>query len=321
MIITRTPYRVSFFGGGTDFPAWFGKHGGVVLSSTLDKYCYVSLREMPAYLGTKYRVVWSKFEKCDTIEEIQHNGVRGCLQALDIKQGVEVNHAGDLPARSGLGSSSAFTVGMLHALHVMEGNGGVDRRRLAREAVHVEQNILQETVGLQDQIACAIGGLNVITFKTDGTWTVAPLPLANTTRDTLKDRLLLFFTGIQRYSTEIQAKQVEARRENELAGIQELVPRAVDYLIKGRLDDFGALLDETWILKRALATEVSNPQIDLIYQRAMAAGALGGKVLGAGGGGFMLFYTRDPGKLRAELPELLECPFTFGTNGTELVIS
>lgn len=323
MIIVRSPYRVSFFGGGTDYKPWYSEHGGAVLTSTLDKYCYLSARHMPPFLGTKYRVFWSKMEAVDRLEDIQHAGVRGCLQALHVSDGIEVNHAGDLPARSGLGSSSSFTVGMLHALHAMKGEF-VGPEQLAREAVHVEQDILKETVGIQDQIECAHGGLNLIEIRPDGGYKVSPVVMPESRRYELQSRLMLFFTGLQRHASEIAATQVQNayRKEYELTRIAALVPKAVEAVVSGNFAAFGSLLHETWMLKRELSEKVSTPEIDEIYFRACKAGALGGKVLGAGGGGFLLLYVpiEEQAAVREALSGLLEVPFRFGNQGSKVVL-
>jgi D-glycero-alpha-D-manno-heptose-7-phosphate kinase len=312
MIITRTPYRVSFFGGGTDLP------------STIDKYCYISARFMPAFLGTKYRVFWSKMEAVDRIEDIQHPGVRACLQYLGVDQGFEVNHAGDLPARSGLGSSSAFTVGMLHALYTLQGYR-VPNQALAGAAVHVEQNVLKETVGIQDQIECAIGGLSVIRIDRGGDWEAERVPVTPERLDALQARLLLFWTGLQRTSSEIQAEQIAAVQQNarSLHAIMGLVDSAMYNLLTGKLDDFGLLLHEGWVLKQRLSTRICPEEIFDLYEAARHAGALGGKLLGAGGGGFMLLYVRpeDQPKVRAALAGLLEVPFRFESEGSRLILS
>jgi len=292
MIITRTPYRISFFGGGTDYPTWYEKHGGAVLSTTIDRYCHVLLRPMPPFLGSKYLVFWSQMEKTNNRDDIKHPGVRGCLEFLDIDENLEVNHAGDLPARAGLGSSSAFTVGMLHALHAFQGRY-VDNARLAREAILVEQEVLKETVGLQDQIACAHGGLNRIDIARDGSYDVNPIPLDPVIRLQLEERLMLVFTGKQRYATDIAEDQIKnfARREGELHDIQSMVGEGVRVLTDGgSLDRFGHLLNDAWQIKRELSDKITNTEIDFLYEQARSAGALGGKLLGAGGGGFMLLY-------------------------------
>jgi D-glycero-alpha-D-manno-heptose-7-phosphate kinase len=323
MIIVRTPFRVSFFGGGTDYPAWYEKHGGAVLTSTLDKYCYISARKIPPFLGSKYRVVWSKIEMVDRLEDIEHRGVRGCLQALGIEEGIEVHHAADMPARAGLGSSSAFTVGMLHALHAMRGVYA-GQSQLAREAIRVEQDILHETVGVQDQIECAYGGFNHIEIARNGSHAVHRLRISPGIQDDLAGRLMLFFTGLQRYASEIAEAQVSNadRREKELAMIFGLVTDAIGAVVTGRLDDFGALLHETWKLKRRLSDKVTNQEIDVLYDQARRCGAIGGKLLGAGGGGFLLLYARPrvQDRIRAALANLLEVPFRFGHEGSRVMV-
>ena len=318
MIITRTPYRVSFFGGGTDYPAWYQQHGGQVLTSSLDKYTYISLRRVPAFLGSKYRVFWGKVENVDRREEIEHNGVRGCLEYLEIDDGIEVNHAGDLPARSGLGSSSAFTVGMLNALHAMKGEHR-SHRQLAQEAIDVEQNVLKETVGVQDQIECAHGGFNHIKITQMG-YSIYPI---NVPTDKLEGNLLLYFTGLQRYASEIAEAQVKALKEEELHRIAELVDEAIECLAENKLRNFGHKLHESWMLKRRLSDKVSNPEINDIYGRARNAGAIGGKLLGAGGGGFMLLYveSQEQSSVRAALSEFIEVPFRFGHEGSRVMVN
>lgn len=292
------------------------------MATTIDKYCYLSARYMPPYLGCKYSVCWSKMERVNSLQEIEHAGVRGCLEYMGIDEGFEVNHAGDLPARSGLGSSSSFTVGMLHALHALRGEH-VGKVRLANEAVEVEQVILKETVGIQDQIECAHGGLNLIEIGRDGSYTVRPVVMPAPRRAALESRLMLFFTGIQRHASEIAKVQVDnvGRKEAELHEIAALVPRAVGALAEGNLDAFGLLLHETWMLKRGLTDLVTNPEIDDIYAKAMQAGALGGKLLGAGGGGFFLFYVPEDRQsdVREAMGDLCECPVHFEHGGSQLV--
>lgn len=321
MIITRTPYRVSFFGGGTDFPAWYGEHGASILTTTLNKYCYLGVRLMPPFLGSKYRLFWSRPEMPDRLEDIEHPGIRGCLGFVGEERGLEVNHMGDLPARSGLGSSSAFTCGMLLALRALRGEQP-SPRELATDAVKVEQDVLQETVGIQDQIACAYGGFNVITIARSGEFFVDPVKLSANTRTRLNKNLMLFFTGLQRDSSEIAKSQVEARNSSALAEIARLVTPAYRALLEGNTDEFGRLLHETWLLKRALSEKVSNSKIDEWYAAALDAGALGGKVLGAGGGGFMLFYA-DLGRheaIRAALSPLIDVPFCIGEEGSTIIL-
>lgn len=316
MIITRTPYRISFFGGGSDFKEYYSENGGAVLTTTIDKYCYICLRHMPAFLGSKYLVFWSKMEKVNQRADIQHAGVRGCLEYLDIDEGIEINHAGDMPARSGLGSSSAFTVGMLHALHVLR-NETIGKEKLADEAIKVEQEVLGETVGIQDQIQCAHGGFNHITFGRDGSYNVNPLSV----NKLLENHLVLAYTGIQRFSSEIAEAQVSNvhRKQKQLKRIVEMVPEAVNAM--GSMQDFGELLHETWMLKRELSDKITSPEIDELYEKAREHGAIGGKILGAGGGGFMLFLV--PPDRRQEMINalgLLTMPVRFENNGTQLIL-
>ena len=324
MIITRTPYRISFFGGGSDYEEWYSKYGGAVLSTTIDRYCYISLRKMPPFLGSKYRIFWSKSETVDERDDIQHQGVRGCLEFLDVDDGIEVNHAGDLPARTGLGSSSAFTVGMLSALHTLRGETP-SAAQLANEAIEVEQKVLHETVGIQDQIACAWGGLNMIVFGRDGDYAVSPQVLSAERVAKLESCLMLFFTGIQRHASEIAKTQIENTERNMdyLNSIAAQVPEAVKLLKEDNLDEFGDLLNYAWGFKRQLSDKISTPEIDEIYDRAIAAGALGGKVLGAGGGGFILFYVPQERQdaVRKTLGGLIDIPVKFESRGSQIVIN
>ena len=262
-------------------------------------------------------------ESVDRREEIEHAGVRGCLEYLEIDDGIEINHAGDLPARSGLGSSSAFTVGMLNALHAMKGEYR-SPRELADEAIDVEQDVLHETVGIQDQIECSYGGFNHIKITPNG-YSVCPMVVS---LKRLESNLLLYFTGLQRYASEIAEAQVKALKEDELHRIAELVDEAIEHLAEGRLPSFGYLLHESWMLKRKLSDKVSNPEIDALYDRARNAGALGGKLLGAGGGGFMLLYVEPSYQFevrkalggQAALSNLIEVPFRFGNEGSRVMV-
>ena len=295
-----------------------------MLTGTIDKYCYLSVRYMPAFLGFKYNACWSKMERVNKLEDIEHSGVRGCLQYMGIDEGFEINHAGDLPARSGLGSSSAFTVGMLHALHVLKGKH-VTKTQLAREAIEVEQVVLKETVGIQDQIQCAHGGFNHIEIHRDGEYTVSPVIISVGRKAALERRLMLFFTGIQRHSSEIADSQVSniERKEHELKAIQNLVPKALEAVTNGKLDDVGRLLHETWMLKRELSDKVSSDGIDVLYNTAREAGAIGGKLLGAGGGGFFLFFVPPDrqASVREAMNGLLDIPFKFEHGGSQIVLS
>lgn len=315
---------MSFFGGGSDMKAWYSKHGGCVLTSTIDKYTYLSARFMPPYLGHRYRVIWSKFETVDKRDDIQHPGVRGCLQYLGIDEGFEINHAGDLPARSGLGSSSAFTVGMLNALHGLR-HQHVTKEQLAREAVEVEQVVLKETVGIQDQIECAHGGINLIEIDRSGAYQVRPVMIPETRRHELQSHLMLFFTGLARTSSTIQTEQVNniSSGAADLSPMVQMAYTGLEVLTsKQPIENFGELLHDAWMAKKRMSASVSNPEIDAAYERAMGAGAYGGKLLGAGGGGFLLIFAR-PEEQQAvrKAMGLLECPVVFERAGTQIVHS
>ena len=277
-------------GGGSDYPRYYEQHGGAVLTTTIDRYCYINLSKLTPFLGFRYGVLWSKgFQTADRIEDIEHPSVRGCLQYCGITDGVEIRHSGDLPARSGLGSSSAFSVGMLHALHVLDGKRP-GRAQLADEAIDVEQKVLGETVGIQDQIQCAWGGANVIEFDREGRYGVHPLKWRSGAEREIESHLMLLFTGIQRYASEIAASQVDNvdRKQKEIAQLVSMVPDAANSMEIGAAADLGHLLHEGWMLKRGLSDKVSSSAIDDMYGLALNAGAYGGKILGAGGGGFML---------------------------------
>lgn len=327
MIITRTAYRVSLFGGGTDYPAWFERFGGQVLTTTIDRYCYLSVRHMPNFLGTKYRVFWSKAETVDRVADIQHAGVRGCLQFMGLDgeniEGIEVNHAGDLPARSGLGSSSAFTVGMLHALHALQGRRP-SRALLAAQAIEVEQKVLAETVGIQDQIQCAWGGVNHIRIGQDGSHSVETLALPVERQARIERHLLLAFTNLQRHASEIAKAQVSnvERKQDELHAIAAFVPAGAEAMRNGDAMELGRLLHEAWMLKRELSDKIAPPEIDALYEKGRAAGAWGGKLLGAGGGGFFLFCAPpDRHVAIADATGLTCIPVRFENQGSQLVLA
>jgi D-glycero-alpha-D-manno-heptose-7-phosphate kinase len=323
MIICRTPFRISFFGGGTDYPAWSRRHGGAVLAATIDKYCYLTCRYLPPFFEHRLRIVYRKIETCRTVDEIEHPVVRAALQFLNVQRGIELHHDGDLPARSGMGSSSAFTVGLLHALYVLRGETAT-KLQLARDAIHIEQDVLRETVGSQDQVMAAYGGLNHVRFHPDGGIAVDPLALSSERLSELKSHLMLFYTGIARTASDVArsyATCLEAKRR-ELRIIQELVEEAIDILMSGMdLRAFGELLHEAWQMKRSLSPMVSNQEVDDLYQRARAAGALGGKLTGAGGGGFLLLCV-PPRKRRAVLKALagqIHVPFEFESAGSQIL--
>lgn len=322
MIISRTPFRVSFFGGGTDYPVWYREHGGTVLATSIDKFCYISCRRLPPFFEHKNRIVYSFIENVNELDEIQHPAARECLRFMGVSEGVEVHHDGDLPARTGLGSSSSFTVGLLHTLYALR-HRMPSRMQLARDAIKVEQDIIGEAVGAQDQVTAALGGFNHIEFLPNGEINVHPVIIPLARREALQSRLMLFFTGLSRYSSTIARKQVEATpgKGAELVRIGGMVKTALDILSGGELDDFGRLLHEAWTIKRGLTPMVSTEAIDGMYEAARSAGALGGKLLGAGGGGFMLLFV-EPEKQPAVLERLkglLHVPFRFESGGSQII--
>jgi D-glycero-alpha-D-manno-heptose-7-phosphate kinase len=325
MIISRTPFRVSFFGGGTDYPDWFHEHGGAVLATTIDKYCYISVRELPPFFDHRFRVVYSIVENVQEVADITHPAVRAVLQRLEVDRGLEIHHDGDLPARAGLGSSSAFTVGLLHAVHALRGRH-TSKEALASEAIHVEQCMLREPVGLQDQISAAYGGFNHILFRPDGTYEVVPMIIPRDRLAALQDHLLLVFTGISRLAPAVAQTVIDnlKNRTGELKAMQQMVDRAIELLASPTADivEFGRLLDESWRLKRRLSDRVSNSEVDSLYDTAMRAGAIGGKLLGAGGGGFVLLFVRP--EVRARVVEavrtLITVPFKFDMSGCRIAL-
>jgi D-glycero-alpha-D-manno-heptose-7-phosphate kinase len=325
MIITRTPYRISFFGGGTDYPAWYRKEGGAVLSTTIDKYCYITCRVLPPFFTIRHRVVWSHIETVSSISEILHPAVRAGLRYLgfDDSTGIELHHQGDLPARSGIGSSSSFSVGLIKALLALRGRS-VEKHALALAAIEFEQDFMKEIVGAQDQVASAYGGFNRIDFHPDGTIEIVPLEIGASYLADLESRLLLFFTGTNRLSTDIAREFVQGlgQREAQLRLMRRLVDQATNLLRSERdLDDFGRLLHENWILKRELSDRVTNALIDRVYGVALDHGALGGKLLGAGTSGFMVFYVpleRQRSVVEA-LGAYLHVPFKCESEGCRLI--
>jgi D-glycero-alpha-D-manno-heptose-7-phosphate kinase len=323
MIISRTPFRVSFFGGGTDYPVWFREHGGAVLATTINKFCYISCRYLPPFFSHRSRIVWSQIELVKEREEIQHPAVREVLEFLGITEGIELHHQGDLPARTGLGSSSAFSVGVLNALYGLRGVMA-GKEQLAREAIHIEQDRLKEHVGCQDQVICAYGGLNRIDFWGEREFRTSPITVPWERLNELQNHLMLFYTGLSRTASEIAADQVGAvpSKVRELRVIQQMVDEAINILRSPQsLLDFGKLLDESWQLKRSLTDRISTPYIDQLYDAARRGGAAGGKLIGAGGGGFLLLFARpeDQPRVRAALDGLLEAPFRFESVGTHVV--
>lgn len=325
MIISRTPFRVSLFGGGTDYPAWFREHGGAVIGTAIDKYCYISVRRLPPFFEHKSRIVYSQVELINAISDIKHPAVRGILGELGVEEGLEIHHDADLPARSGLGSSSAFTVGLLHALHALD-NKMISKRDLAREAIRIEQDVLKEDVGSQDQLWAAYGGFNRIDFHSDGTFAVMPVIMSPERREELARSIMLFFTGFSRFATDFAQDQIKNMnsRKSQLRTIRSMVDCAIDVLLdkNAPLRELGELLHESWRLKRELADTVSNNQIDEIYDAGRDAGAIGGKLLGAGGGGFMVFLV-EPEKreqVRERLKDLIHVNVGFDNDGSKIVL-
>ena len=325
MIITRTPFRVSFFGGGTDYPGWYRNHGGAVLATTIDKYCYITCRHLPPFFEHKHRIVYSSIENVHHNDEIEHPAVRAVFNWAKVVDGLEIHHDGDLPARSGLGSSSAFTVGLAHAMYGIRGQM-VSKDALARDAIHIEQGIIGENVGSQDQVSAAYGGFNRIDFHRNDSFSVTPVILPGHRRDELHDHLMLCFTGFSRIADSIAKSKIDnlKNRETELSRIREMVDEAIAILADSRvdIDEFGKLLDLGWKYKRSLSERVSTPEIDQIYDAAKQAGAIGGKILGAGGGGFMLLFAKPEkhAAIRERLKDLVHVSFNFDDSGSRVVL-
>jgi D-glycero-alpha-D-manno-heptose-7-phosphate kinase len=323
MIISRTPFRISFFGGGTDYPGWYMENGGAVLGTSINKYCYITCRYLPPFFDHRIRIQYTKTEACRSIEEIQHPSVREVLRFLKIDRGLEIHHDGDLPARSGMASSSAFTVGLLHALYALLGKMP-NKHRLAMEAIHVEQNMIKETVGSQDQVLTAYGGFNRVHFASGGEIIVNPITVSPDTVHELNDHFMLFFTGISRFASNVAERYVPTLKEKEkqLNEMRNMVDGGITLLGDGGdICDFGRLLHEAWELKQSLGSNISNPDIEDIYKAAISAGALGGKILGAGGGGFILFFVppEKQEEVRKKMKEFLSVPFKFEFHGSQII--
>jgi D-glycero-alpha-D-manno-heptose-7-phosphate kinase len=323
MIITRTPFRLSFFGGGTDFPAWYKHNGGAVLSTTIDKYCYISCRPLPPFFEHRHRIVYSLTESVNHIDDIKHPAVREVFRFMNVKEGLELHHDGDLPARSGIGSSSAFTVGLLHALYGLSGKI-VSKKRLALESIHIEQKMIKENVGSQDQVAVAFGGLNKIVFKGDNNIEVIPITISAERLKDFQNHLLLFFTGVTRLASDIEKDKMGKISEMkvQMHELSEMVDAAINILnAEGDFDDIGKMLDKSWLIKKSLSSHVSNGGIDSVYEIARKNGALGGKLLGAGGGGFLLLYVKPEKQdgIKEKLGHLLNVPFRFDTLGSQII--
>ncbi len=325
MIITRTPFRISFFGGGTDYPVWYRQFGGAVLSTTIDKCCYITCRRLPPFFEYHSRISYSKVENVATNSAIEHPSVRACLQHLGVSEGVEIHHVADLPARTGLGTSSAFTVGLLLGLYALRDQMR-DKHSLAADAIHVEQKVLEEAVGSQDQVSAAYGGFNRINFNVDGSIEAKQILTSRDRLAALQQHCALFFTGFARTASEIAKEQIRMtpHRKHELDMMLQMVNEAEAIITNPNrsLDEFGHLLHESWQVKRTLTQSISNTSLDDIYEAGRNAGALGGKLLGAGGGGFMLFFVPPERRqaLRMRLKNLLCVPLAFSNRGSHVVV-
>ena len=325
MIISKTPFRISLFGGGTDYPNWYRENGGSVLATAIDKYCYISCRHLPPFFEHKHRIVYSKVENVKEIKEIQHPSVRAVLSTLETNAGLEIHHNGDLPARSGIGSSSSFTVGLINVINALKGQQ-ISKEDLAKQAIYIEQKVLKESVGSQDQILASFGGFNRINFYPDDTFNITPVIISKSLTDQLQSHMLLFFTGVSRFSSDIAKDKIAnfKNRFQELTQIKQMVDEGLSILQSPStpIAELGKLLHESWQLKRSLSNKVSTPEIDTIYQTGLAAGAIGGKILGAGGGGFILFFAKPENhkNIRKNLKGLVQVSFCFDNTGSKIVL-
>ena len=326
MIITQTPFRMSFFGGGTDMESFFKKYGGAVLSTTFDKYCYVNVRHLPRFFEYSTELSYSKTERVIDIQNIEHPAIRNAMKMLNMHE-IRLTYEADLPARSGLGTSSSFAVGMLNAFYALKGEYA-DKKKLADEAIYLERELCQEAGGWQDQIAASFGGFNRINFNTDGTYDVLPIIISPERKKILNNNLMMFFTGFTRFSSDVQkasasTKETRKEKEKRLLEMLSLVDKAENILAdrKSNLDEFGRMLDHTWNLKKQTGSAVSTNGIDALYDKAMKAGALGGKLLGAGGGGFLVFYVQPDYQddVKRAMKDLMYIPFSFEDGGTRVI--
>lgn len=326
MIITQTPFRMSFFGGGTDMESFFIKHGGAVLSTTFDKYCYINVRHLPRFFDYSTELSYSRTERVTSIDDIEHPAIRNAMKMLDMHE-IRLTYEADLPARSGLGTSSSFAVGMLNAFYALKGKYA-DKKKLADEAIYLERVLCEEAGGWQDQIAASFGGFNRINFNTDGTYDVLPVIISPERKKNLNDNLMMFFTGFTRFSSDVQkanagTKETQEAKEKRYLEMLSLVDKAEQILTDKNtdLDNFGRLLDHTWKLKKQTGSAVSTNSIDALYEKGMQAGALGGKLLGAGGGGFLVFYVQPEYQeaVKEAMRELMYIPFRFEDGGTRVI--
>jgi len=324
LIISRTPYRISFFGGGTDYPEYYLKHGGKTLGVAINKYSYLNVRKLPPFFKYKHRIVYSKQENINNLDEIIHPSIRETLKYMNVKDGLSIHHDGDIPARSGMGSSSAFTVGLINSLNAL--NGKIySKNRLTQEAIYIEQHLIKENVGSQDQTFAAYGGLNIINFLQNGKIRVSPVIMKEQRMQEFQGNLMLFFSGLSRIASDIVEEQIKNTSINitNLNSMKNLVDEAYEILISDRnLNEFGDLLNKTWEFKKSLSSKISTPEIDDMYKKALKAGARGGKLLGAGGGGFMLFYAKKENQdaVKIALKNYLHIPFNFDFDGSKIIV-
>ena len=324
MIITKTPYRISFFGGGSDYPDWYRKHGGMVLSTTIDKYIYISCRFLPKFFKHKYRIVWSKIENVKDINQIQHRAVKTLLKHLKIKDGMEIHYDGDLPARSGMGSSSCFAVGLIKALYKIK-NKDLSKNELARKTIHFEQKIMKEVVGSQDQTITSYGGFNKIIFSKNNKIQVQKISFNKNIRS-LNKNLVLIYTGINRTAHKIAntyVKKLTKSKKYQIEKLMSYVNEGKKILESGNVDDFGRLLNNSWHEKKSLSNLITNKKIDELYDEAIRYGALGGKLLGAGGGGFLLMYMskENAKKFFKRHKSIINIPFNFTKDGSQIILN
>lgn len=323
MVITKTPLRISFLGGGTDYPVWYNQNGGEVISATINKYCYIQLRSLPQLFEHKHRIIYSKIESVNSLDEIQHPCVRNVFKYYNIKNGLELHHDSDLPAKAGLGASSSFTVGLLKALYAHQGKL-IDKMELVKKAIHIEQKVIKENVGSQDQVAAGFGGLNNIEFFGDSRIEVRPITISSDRMKEFENSLCIFFTGIFRYADEIASEQImqTPKLEDELNMMRSFVKEGISILYSdNQLEQFGKLLHKSWTYKRKLTEKITNSTIDEIYNTGIKAGATGGKLLGAGGGGFMLFFI-EPGRRESfieKMKPLIHVPFRTTSRGSDVI--
>ena len=322
-ILIKSPYRISFFGGGADFPEFFNNHPSSILSTTINKYCRISCRKLPPFFQHKHRFVYSKIELVSQLDDIEHPSIRAVLQHLEVSSGLEIQHFGDLPARSGIGSSSAFTSALLKGVLELY-KKEISREELAKLTIYIERELIREAVGMQDQIAVTHGGLNEINFKSQNDFSVRKINIDEKKLNEFQSSLMLFFTGIQRYSDEITLDHISNLEKNNsnLMDISEIAKKGIQSLESDdEIKILGDLLNETWKIKRGLTAKLTNPIIDEIYDAAMAEGAFGGKLLGSGGGGFLLFIVPPEKriKIQSRLSNLVHVPFTFESSGTSLM--